>query len=172
MKNVKTLNKVVFIGLLLFITAKTDPASGQTCSCAGAPLLGSQSSGANGSGNLLIGLTYEFNQITNLYTGSEKLTNDSVERNTQSSLLEINYGITDRLLVSSTFSFVRKVRVSGINISSGSQSSTTTGVGDGLILFRYTLSQQTLWNRYQGKVAGNPFSYRLLVCINRFFPGH
>lgn len=120
----------------------------QTCSCAGAPLLGTQSTGASGEGNLLIGLTYEFNQITNLYTGSTRITNDTVERNTQSALLEINYGITDRFSLSGTMSFVQKFRESGISNPGGSQTSTTNGIGDGILLLRYVLSQQSLWNRY------------------------
>jgi len=120
----------------------------QTCSCAGAPLLGTQSTGASGEGNLLIGLTYEFNQITNLYTGSTKLSNNTVERNTQSALLEINYGITDRFSLSGTFSFVQKYRESGLGNPGGTRTSATNGIGDGVLLARYVLSQQSLWNRY------------------------
>jgi len=120
----------------------------QTCSCAGAPLLGTQSTGASGEGNLLIGLTYEFNQITNLYTGSTRITNNTAERNTQSALLEINYGITDRFSLSGTISFVQKFRESGLSNPAGSQTSTTNGIGDGVLLLRYVLSQQSLWNRY------------------------
>jgi hypothetical protein len=120
----------------------------QTCSCAGAPLLGTQSAGASGQGNLLIGLTYEFNQITNLYTGSTRLSNNAVERNTQSTLFEINYGITNSFSVSGTLSFVQKNRESGISNPGGSELTTTNGIGDGVILLRYVISQQSLWNRY------------------------
>jgi len=129
-------------------------ALSQTCSCAGAPLLGTQSAGATGAGNLLFGVTYEFNQITNLYTGSEQITNDSADRNTQSTLVEINYGITDRLSASGTFSYVRKQRTSGIGIPGGNQTSTTAGIGDGIALLRYTLLPQSLWNRYHIAVGG------------------
>ncbi len=120
----------------------------QTCSCAGAPLLGTQSAGASGQGNLLVGITYEFNQITNLYTGSTRLSNNTVERNTQSTLFEINYGITNSFSVSGTMSFVQKNRESGISNPGGSELTTTNGFGDGVILFRYVISQQSLWNRY------------------------
>lgn len=126
----------------------------QTCSCAGAPLLGTQSTGATGAGNLLIGTTYEFNQITNLYAGSEQITNDSANRNTQSALFEINYGFTDRLSASGTFSYVRKQRSSGIGTPGGTQTSTTAGIGDGMVLLRYTILPQSLWNRYHIAVGG------------------
>lgn len=128
-------------------------SSAQTCSCAGAPLLSSQSSGAGGKGNLLIGLTYEFNQITNLYSGSNQLTNDSAERNTQSGLVEISYGLTDRLSISGTLSTVRKQRRSGLRNPGGTQTSVTSGIGDGIFMMRYTLKQQDLWNRYHFAVG-------------------
>ena len=129
-------------------------ALSQTCSCAGAPLLGTQSAGASGAGNLLMGVTYEFNQITNLYTGSEQITNDSADRHTQSVLFEVNYGLTDRLSASGTFSYVRKQRTSGIGIPGANQTSTTAGIGDGIALLRYTLLPQSLWNRYHVAIGG------------------
>lgn len=146
-----TVSLICFAILTLYLAAT---AQAQTCSCAGAPLLGTQSSGASGAGNLLLGVTYEFNQITNLYTGSEQITNDSADRNTQSALIEINYGITDRLSASGTLSYVRKQRTSGIGIPGGSQTSTTAGIGDGIALLRYTLLPQTLWNRYHVAIGG------------------
>ena len=139
--------------LLIVISTLPDMSKAQTCSCAGAPLLSSQSTGAGGEGNLLIGFTYEFNQITNLYSGSNQLTNDSAERNTQSGLLEISYGLTERLSISGTLSTVRKQRRSGLLNPGGTQTSTTSGVGDGILMMRYTLKQQDLWNRYHFAVG-------------------
>lgn len=143
----------VFLFFMLSLTFST-PAEAQTCSCAGAPLLGAQSSGAEGRGNLLVGVTYEFNQITDLFSGSTEITNDSADRNTQSTLLEINYGITDRLSATGTFSYVRKERSSGLSTPGSTQTATTSGIGDGLFLFRYTVLPQTLWNRYRIAVGG------------------
>jgi hypothetical protein len=143
-------------GLLVFIFVAISPGLlyAQTCSCAGAPLLGSQSSGAAGAGNLLIGVTYEFNQITRLFSGNDMLVNDSAERSTQSTLIEINYGITDRFSVSGTISYVDKERISGLSNPLGTQVSQTNGIGDGMILLRYNVLQQTLWNRYHLAVGG------------------
>ncbi|WP_340103344.1 hypothetical protein [Rhodohalobacter sp. 8-1] len=140
--------------LIILTLLFTWPTHAQICSCAGAPLLGTQSSGASEAGNVLIGVTYEFNQITNLYTGSEQITNDSANRNTQSALIEINYGITDRLSASGTFSYVRKQRTSGIGTPGETQTSTTAGIGDGIALLRYTLLPQSLWNRYYIAAGG------------------
>jgi hypothetical protein len=134
--------KYVLISVLASVIAiSADQLShAQTCSCAGAPLLGSQSAGASGAGNILFGLTYEFNQITDLYSGSDQLANNTVERNTQSSLLEMNVGITDRLSVSGTMSFVRKENTSGLNRPGGGQTTSASGIGDGIIMLRYVVS--------------------------------
>lgn len=139
---------------LFFCTVITGLTHAQTCSCAGAPLLGAQSAGASGHGNFVAGVTYEFNQITSLFSGSDEITNDSADRNTQSVLMELNYGITDRLSATGTFSYVRKERSSGLSTVGGTQTSTTGGIGDGLLLMRYTLLPQSLWNRYHIAVGG------------------
>ncbi|MFH5833281.1 hypothetical protein [Halalkalibaculum sp. DA384] len=126
---------------------------GQTCSCAGAPLISSQSISSASKGNLLAGVTYQYNDISNLYTGKTQLTNRSVERNTQSTLLELNYGITDRLTISATTTFVRKQRT-GLRSPGANDQLTTQGIGDGLVLFKYVLHQNTMREQYQLAVGG------------------
>lgn len=143
---------VLFIFAIIVLTATpfTDRyAAAQTCSCAGAPLLGSQNTSSIEAGALSAGITYQFNQIRRLFAGTERLVNDSAERNTQSMLLELNYGITDRLSLSGTLSYVRKERLSGLGTPGSSRLSDTNGVGDGMMMLRYTIIPQTLWNRYQ-----------------------
>lgn len=122
----------------------------QTCSCAGAPLISSQSISTTSQGNLLLGLTYEHKEISELYRADNKLTNRIVERSTQSTLIELNYGITDRLTISGTATYVRKRRL-------GLQSNdelVTTGIGDGVVLLKYVLHQNTMSEQYQLAVGG------------------
>lgn len=127
---------------------------GQTCSCAGAPLISSQSISSTSKGNLLIGLTYEYNDISNLYTGDAQLDNQSVTRNTQSTLLEINYGITKRLTFSGTASFVQKFRKSGLQNPGSEETLKTRGIGDGVFLLKYVLHQNTIREQYQLALGG------------------
>jgi len=124
---------------------------GQTCSCAGAPLISSQSISSASKGNLLVGLTYQYNDISNLYTGDEQLTNRSVKRNTQSTLLEINYGITDRLTISGTGTFVQKTRT---GLQKSEAQLITRGISDGLLMLKYVLHQNTIRKQYQLAVGG------------------
>ncbi len=70
----------------IFGTAKHK--SGKNCSCAGNPLIRSQNISSVSKGTLLLGVTYQYNDISNLYTGSDILTNQSVYRNTQSTLTQ------------------------------------------------------------------------------------
>ena len=124
---------------------------GQTCSCAGAPLISSQSISSASEGNFLVGLTYEYNQISNLYAGDNQLINRSVKRNTQSSLLEINYGITDRLTISGTATYVQKTRT---GLQKSEAQLITRGISDGLLILKYVLHQNTIHKQYQLAVGG------------------
>lgn len=132
------------------IVAVTIAAKGQTCSCAGAPLISSQSISTTSKGNLFAGITYEFKEISDLYSGSQQLENNTVERNTQSTLFELNYGITDRLTISGTFTHVQKQRLSVAN----DNELITRGIGDGLVMIKYVLHQNTMSEQYQLAVGG------------------
>lgn len=136
--------------LLLFFTGR---AQAQTCSCAGAPLISSQSISSASKGNLLMGVTYQYHEISSLYQGSTKLKNRSVERNTQSALVELNYGLTQRLTVSATATFVRKYRL-GLQNTGTDRELSTTGIGDGMVLLKYVLHQNTIREQYQLAAGG------------------
>jgi len=139
---------------ILFILVSVLPISAQTCSCAGAPLLSSQSTGASSAGGLLFGITYEYHDISAMYAGSRKLDDETVSRATRSALLELHYGITDRLSLSTTFSYVSKDRKTGLHTPSGGTRVNTNGLGDGMVLVRYVLLQQNLWQRYHFALGG------------------
>jgi len=139
---------------VLFVLGLQSLAEGQTCSCAGAPLISSQSVSSVSGGNLLFGLTYEYKDISNIYSGSEPMDHQSVTRNTQSTLLEISYGITDRLTVSGTATFVRKYRETGLQSPVAGDVLITKGIGDGLVMLKYVLHQNTIQEQYQLAVGG------------------
>lgn len=151
-----------FLFTFQLILALAVASYGQTCSCAGAPLIGSQSLGSTAEGNLMLGLTYEYNDISSLYTGSDQLRNQTTTRSTSTALLEANYGITERLSVTGTFTYISKDRKTGLQNPDFSESLTTSGIGDGLFLLKYTLHQQSLWEPYQIAVGGGakiPFGH-------------
>ncbi|CAN5474379.1 hypothetical protein BH23BAC3_BH23BAC3_30700 [soil metagenome] len=140
--------KRISLALLLLAFINITKSNAQTCSCAGAPLISSQTTGASSAGNLLLGITYEYHDISALYSGSTRLVDETVTRSTQSVLFEINYGFTDRLSLSGTFSYVEKDRTTGLQTPSGGTTVNTNGLGDGVFMLRYTIHQQTIWNQY------------------------
>jgi hypothetical protein len=137
-----------FFTLLLSVSFYNAKIYAQTCSCAGAPLISSQSTGASSAGNLLLGITYEYHDISSLYSGSTRLEDETVTRSTQSVLFEVNYGITDKFSVSGTFSYVDKDRTTGLHTPSGGTTVNTAGLGDGVFMLRYIIHQQSIWEQY------------------------
>ncbi len=108
----------------------------QTCSCAGAPLLGAQSSAPVFGGDLLIGISHEYHDISKLYVNGDIVENESTFRTTQSTLMEVHYGLSAKLSLSGTFTYVKKYRQTGLHIQNP-QSLTVSGVGDGLLMLKY-----------------------------------
>lgn len=142
--------KIVLPILLILSSAFPRMLMGQTCSCAGAPLISSQSISTTSQGNFFLGITYEYKEISNLYSGSQQLENNTVERNTQSTLFEINYGLTNRLTISGTLTHVQKQRFSIAN----ENELITRGIGDGLLMAKYVLHQNTMSEQFQLAVGG------------------
>ena len=143
------------IATLFLVSILVYPAGliAQTCGCAGAPLLSSQSISSAAQGNLLLGITYEYDNIDDLYQGTNELDNRSVRRSTQSTLFEVHYGITDRLTASGTFTFINKRRETGLQTPS-SNVVRTEGFGDGLVMLKYVLHKNTIRSQYQLAVGG------------------
>jgi len=140
---------------LLFLTLLSCwPVSsfGQTCSCAGAPLISAQFAGGRKAGQLAVGLTYEHHEISRVFAGSSRV-GEETKRATRSTLLELHYGITDRFSVSSTINFAQKDRTTGTDGSRVPASLSTSGIGDALFLVSYSILQQSLWKRTQLSIS-------------------
>lgn len=122
--------------------------SAQTCSCAGAPLVTAQSIGSTEPGNLVLGLTTNYNNINKFYSGTTALNDRTSNRNTFTTLIEANYGISERFSVSGTFTYVRKERVTGLQTGTSQQQLLASGIGDALLTLKYDVIEQSLWNPY------------------------
>jgi hypothetical protein len=125
----------------------------QTCSCAGAPLVSSQAGGMINPGNYSVGITYQYNDISAIYSGSTKQNQRTQERSTESYLLEISAGIINRLSATLSLSYVDKNRTTGLS-TPVSSTATVNGIGDGLISLNYELIESDLWNPNQVIVFG------------------
>lgn len=107
----------------------------QTCCSGGVPLSNNLGLPNEGKGTLLLGLSYDYNNLNTLNAGSDELDDDSRLRVTNSFLLNVGYSLTDRISVETLFTWVNQLRT----ISQfGNQSDTeTTGVGDAVFLVKY-----------------------------------
>lgn len=140
--------------VLLALALLASSGRAQTCSCAGAPLISTQSAGASEAGSWILGLTHEYHAISSIYNGTDLLKGDETRRTTNSTLFEVSYGITDRLNASGTFTFVRKDRSTGIQVPGTGNTVVTYGIGDGLTTLDYSIIQQSLWNRFGWNITG------------------
>jgi hypothetical protein len=90
-------------------------------------------------GTFQFSLNYDVNLLQTLKAGTEVLDDDSRERKTQSVMLGINYGFTDRFSMDGFFSFVNQQRTitpDGLPVDF----TETNGIGDAVLLFKYKLT--------------------------------
>jgi hypothetical protein len=128
---------------------------GQACCSGGVPLGGSLGLGTAERNALQVLITYDYNKLGDLFDGSEYLNDQNRQRVTQSALLEINYGISERLGIAGVLPFIRQER----KISSfGGQNdfSKAQGIGDALILIKYRLLVSDLQSKWEWVAGAGP----------------
>jgi hypothetical protein len=126
----------------LLVTLPSFPASAATCSCAGVPLLGAMESSPPGAGAWYIGTSYEYHDISDLVRGSDEVSDETGrDRNSESLIVEATYGINDRWAVSALVAGVEHER------SIGSSSSTGSGLGDSIVMLKYSPRRVGLTDR-------------------------
>ena len=141
--------KTTLLALLIF--GPKIPAFAATCSCAGVPLLTYIDTSATEKGQLFINYTSEYHQISDLVSGSDDVPDETGrDRNTFSQVLSGSYALTDRWSVSALVSYVKHSRKIG---SSFLGETTTSGIGDSVILVRYTPLFITPFSRHQLSMA-------------------
>jgi hypothetical protein len=123
------------------------PVYAATCSCAGAPLLTSIETSAAEKGQLFISYTIEDHQISDLVSGSDDVRDETGrDRHSLSQVVSASYALTDRWSVSALVSYVEHNRTIE---SSFLGETTTSGMGDSVILARYTPLFITPFSRHQ-----------------------
>lgn len=112
--------------------------SAQTCCSGGVPLGGSFGLGTADNNALQFLLTYDYNALHTLFDRTEVLDDPTRKRNTQSTILEINYGLSNRFTITGLFPYIRQERK--IETYDGSTEVTSAqGLGDILFLLKYRM---------------------------------
>src|SRR6056297_801635 len=97
---------VVYVVILVLVFPGISTA--QTCCSGGVPLGGSLGLGAAEKKSLQVLVTYDYNAINDLVSFSDQLEDDTRSRTTQSSIIEVNYGINQRWSLTGVVPFIKQ----------------------------------------------------------------
>ncbi len=121
----------------------------QACCSAGTPLLSSLDIGATQGKTWQFSLTYDYNFLDDVLSGSEEIGGHR-RRVSQSFLLETSYGINHRWALTAILSFIRQQRRLNTQNSAGSrQELTTRGPGDAVVLLKYNVKPLNILSQRQ-----------------------
>lgn len=138
----------------MFMLALSWGVSAQTCCSGGVPLGGSLGLGSAESKSLQVLVTYDYNAIHDLVSFSEELNDDTRNRTTQSSIIELNYGLSKRLSVATVFPFIRQTRT--IQAFSGEDFTAAQGLGDMVFLLKYSLLSDEKFPLFDWIIGAGP----------------
>ena len=113
--------------------------SSQTCCSGGIPLSNSIGLPVSGKGTFLLGLNYDYNYLNTLKSGKDVLDDSARERTTNSLLFNLGYTISSDFSVEALFTYVKQERV--ITQFGNVNTDGSSGIGDGVILFKYNFNQ-------------------------------
>jgi hypothetical protein len=135
----------VYMFLLFFKVISPAELNAQACYSAGTPLLSSLELPATPNGSWQFALTYEYNTLRDVLSGTEKLDDDTRERATYSGLLEVSYGLMDRFSISTLLTLVQQERkISTPGAFGPVWLLRSLGIGDAAILFTYSIAPLNL----------------------------
>lgn len=147
----------VLILTILFLIMGRESADAQACCSSGTPLLSTMELPGTPAGQLHFVLTFDYNYLDDVVAGTRRLAESQRRRISQSILFEVSYGITARLSISTMFTGIqqkRRVR-SPLEGVSGDRLR-TRGIGDGIVLLKYTLHPQTIMDQRELSIGAGP----------------
>ena len=123
--------------ILFFFLFVNENVFAQTCCSGGTPLTGNLGIQGIEAKSWYFQVSYDYNFLDDLYSGSQKLDDHSRTRLTQTALLQAIYSFSDKISVNSLFSYVDQKRT--IFSPTGATNITqASGLGDVVLLFQYT----------------------------------
>ena len=112
--------------------------SAQGCCSGGVPISGGLSLSGTEKGLTQFLLSYEYNNLQDLVSGTRKLNDNTRERKTHSMLLEFSYNLSEKFSFSLLNTYIWQTRK--INtIHREPEITIANGLGDGVFLFKYNI---------------------------------
>ena len=112
----------------------------QACCSGGTPLAGNIGLRPMGARDVYLDLTYDYNRQGTLLNGSTILNDNRRERNTNSLLSRISYGITSRLAVTGILSWINEKEI--VQAIAGTNQFSATGLGDAIVIAQFESLQK------------------------------
>ena len=138
---IKGIYCVLNVALLSLIVQAT---CAQTCCSGGVPVASNLGMPASEAGTLQTSIGYDVNVLETLKSGNTRLDDDSRSRKTKSYLLELGYSISDRFSIDAFLSYVKQER--NIFQFNNTNFSSTSGIGDAVLLLKYRAFQSSTSN--------------------------
>lgn len=133
--------------LAVLLSSLHGPVLAATCSCAGAPLLSFIDVSAVEKGQLFITYATEDHQINDLVSGRDDVKDETLrDRQTFSQVLSVSYAMSDRWAISALASYVEHKRTIGTSFLGSTR---TSGLGDSVVMARYTPLFITPFSRHE-----------------------
>ncbi len=123
---------------MVFFLLYTVNMDAQTCCSGGIPLSNSIGLPIENQGAWQFSLSYDYNRLNTLLSGTDHLDDDSRLRITQSLLFNTGYTITNDLSVELLFTYINQKRE--INQFGNTNIDETYGFGDAVLLFKYNFN--------------------------------
>ena len=150
------MKKCVFIYIVI-ICFRPFYVAAQACCSAGVPLLGSLELSATPVGNWQFSLTYEYNYLNDVLSGTEEITDDFRERTVHSALFETSYGFARHFSASLLLALIQQEREIGATFVHGTTDFLRTrGAGDAVFLIKYSLIPLTMANQREIAIGLGP----------------
>ncbi len=128
-----------FLFLVMVLISSSFGSYAQTCCSGGIPISNSIGLPIENKGAWQFSLSYDYNNLNTLNSGSDRLDDDSRLRVTQSLLFNTGYTITNDLSVELLLTYVNQKReisqFGNVNIDE------TYGIGDGVLLVKYNINE-------------------------------
>lgn len=130
--------------IILFFLSRNVEA--QTCCSGGIPLSNNIGLSFKNEKNAIVSLSYDFNNLNTLKSNNETIDDDSRLRTSHSVLVNLGYSFTNRLSFETLFTWINQRRL--ISQFDNESLDSTSGIGDAVILGRYTITnpENSIWN--------------------------
>jgi len=132
----------ILAGVFAILILRPEIALGQTCSCAGVPILGAMESASPRDSQWFLAGTYEFHDISELVSGSSTVHDGTGrDRTAQAMILEASRGLSEKWSFSVLLSAVEHER------DVGGQRDTVSGLGDAVVMVKYSPKTISLYDK-------------------------